>query len=94
MLRSAEGLLKYSYIDPSGPYSKNLWDWDSFWAATALLGLAKKYNLPDLKDKTLIHLKGSVDNFFDHQGDDGSIPILMTPDNTDSFSSVNRNNFV
>ncbi len=88
MFREPEGQLARHYLDPGGPYSKNLWDWDSFWATTALLGMAAKSNDEALRTKTLLHAKGAIFNFLDKQGADGSIPILITPNKADVFSCV------
>ena len=46
MLHEPEGFLSCPYIDPGGPYSRTLWDWDSFWASRALLGIAEKIENP------------------------------------------------
>ncbi len=91
MFREPEGALRHPYLDPSGPYSKNLWDWDSLWAATAVLGISERCSAPELKAKTLRHLRGSIANFMEHQAEDGSIPIMLTPDNPDFFGSTRSN---
>ena len=38
-LRPPNRMMKYPFIDPGSVYEGNLWDWDSFWAAYALLHL-------------------------------------------------------
>ena len=88
MFHEPEACLTRHYLDPGGPYSKNLWDWDSFWAATALLGIADKTGDAGLREKTLLHAKGALLNFFDHQAADGSLPILLTVDCPDVFGST------
>ena len=88
MFREAEGCLNHPYLDPGGPYSKNLWDWDSFWAATALLGIAEKNKDSKLKEITLKHARGALLNILEHQGKDGSLPIMMTYKCPDVFECV------
>ncbi len=88
MFREAEGCLNHPYLDPGGSYSKNLWDWDSFWAATALLGIAEKNKDSKLKDVTIKHARGALLNILEHQGKDGSLPIMMTYKCPDVFECV------
>ncbi len=45
MFREPEGSLTEPYLDPGGPYSKNLWDWDSYWATVALFRLTRDPNM-------------------------------------------------
>ncbi len=80
-----EGVLKHPYLDPGGVYSKSLWDWDSFWTLTGLIGIAGKNSNPELKREALKYGIGALNNFFDHQAVDGSIPILLTDKDPDCF---------
>jgi putative isomerase len=75
IFREPEGQLREPFLDPGAQYSKNLWDWDSYWASVALCGLLKDAKSEAGKDsefraKVLHHIKGSLTNFFDHQGKD------------------------
>lgn len=92
MLHEPEGFLSCPYIDPGGPYSRTLWDWDSFWASRALLGIAEKIENPvqaeEFKLQTLHYAKGALKNFFLQQGADGSLPILISDKNPDWFNSL------
>lgn len=92
IFREPEGPLKHPYLEPGGPYSRSLWDWDSFWMAVALFELAKKTETGLERDKQVArvfrHASGVLENFFEHQGKDGSLPILMTPDDTDYFDCL------
>lgn len=94
MFRPAAGVLKHPYIDPGGPYSENLWDWDSYWAAVALFAIANERGDGRMLHKVKLHGRGSLLNFFEAQGEDGSLPILMSPKDVDWFDSVGnpRNN--
>ena len=42
LFHAPEGCLHHPYVDPGGPYAKNLWDWDSFWVITGLFTLARR----------------------------------------------------
>ena len=92
MLHEPEGFLACPYIDPGGPYSRTLWDWDSFWASCALLGIAAKIEnkerAEEFKRQTLHYAKGALKNFFLLQGADGSLPILISDKNPDWFNSL------
>lgn len=89
MFREPSGLLRHPYVDPGGPYGENLWDWDSFWSLKAAAAMIHD---PDHADeaavwqaKVLRHGSGVLDNLFDHQGADGSLPILASPKDVDWF---------
>ncbi len=86
IFRKPDGKLRHEYVDPGGVYGKNLWDWDSFWSLKAAFGLAPED--ADWIDRVVRHASGVLNNFFDHQGPDGSLPILMTPEDTDWFDST------
>lgn len=89
IFREPEGLLKHPYVDPGGVYGKNLWDWDSFWILKTALGVAGGAAKDDpWRERVTKHAAGVLDNYFDHQGADGSLPILMTPNDTDWFDST------
>lgn len=95
MLRPAEGKLRHPYLQPGGGYRRQLWDWDSFWATVAVLQLfgdpviGPRFTA-DFRRMFLDHVAGSLRNFFDHQGSDGSLPINMTPACGDVFSCTVR----
>lgn len=89
IFREPEGLLRHPYIDPGSVYGKNIWDWDSFWSLKTALAMAEDPEQnADWRAKVIRHSAGVLDNFFDHQGEDGSLPILMTPEDTDLFDST------
>jgi putative isomerase len=95
MFRGPEGPLKRPYLDPSGPYGKQLWDWDSFFASTALFGMLKDPRIGKevgkLKDTIFEHTQGSLLNLFDHQAADGTIPTLLTVKSGDTFHCLEKN---
>jgi len=81
--------LRHPYIDPGGPYGTNLWDWDSYWSLKAALALAVDAGSdPAWRARVIRHATGVWNNFFEHQGEDGSVSILMTPDDADWFDST------
>ena len=86
--KESQGVLRHPYISPGGPYSTQLWDWDSYWVAYAALKIAGKMRLPDLKRQVETYALGSLRNFFDHQGQDGSLPIMSDPTDADWFDSL------
>lgn len=89
IFREPCGLLRHPYIDPGGPYGTNLWDWDSYWSLKAALGLASDTGHdPAWRAQVIRHATGVLNNFFEHQGEDGSVPILMTPEDADWFDST------
>lgn len=74
-LKSPNSYLSHPFIDPGSVYDGNLWDWDSFWAAYALLGIAESGGIS--KERVLDHARGNVLNFFDNQLSDGYIPMMI-----------------
>jgi putative isomerase len=86
-----DGILKHPYLDPGGVYSKNLWDWDSFWTFKGLIGIADKISDDELKKQALKYGTGAVNNFFEYQGEDGSLPILMNDNDPDCFDCHQSN---
>jgi len=78
-LRPPNRMMKHPFIDPGSVYEGNLWDWDSFWAAHALLHLAEGAE-PQLESRRRLfieHAKGNVLNFLDFQLPDGYVPIMI-----------------
>ena len=84
-LKDPSGELKHPYISPGGVYSKTLWDWDSYWLLFAVFGIAKKLNRHEITEQVAPYAKGVLFNFLEHQGADGSLPILITPEDDDLF---------
>ncbi|MBN2641416.1 MAG: hypothetical protein JXR78_07180 [Victivallales bacterium] len=85
ILKEPAGLLKHPYISPGGVYSDNLWDWDSYWTLLALLETASERNKTNVIEQVRPYAKGVFLNFLEHQGIDGSLPILITPKDDDPF---------
>ncbi|MDQ0091554.1 putative isomerase [Paenibacillus anaericanus] len=79
-LKGPAHYLKYPFIDPGSVYSANLWDWDSFWSTYALLNLEGDL-LP--QGSVTPFAKGNIHNFFDHQMDDGYIPMMIEKGQTE-----------
>jgi putative isomerase len=77
-LKPANSYLKHPFIDPGSMYYGNLWDWDSFWAAYAMLAIAEDGGSDEVTtEKVLEHARGNILNFFDNQLDDGYIPMMI-----------------
>ena len=88
MFHEPKGYLKYPFVSPGGPYTRTLWDWDSFWASTSMLGIAKIVDNQEFLSKVLIYSKGALLNLFEYQAEDGSVPILLSDDDSDWFDST------
>jgi putative isomerase len=86
-LKEASGGLQHPYISPGGVYSVDLWDWDSYWTAYAMLGMANKFQDRELYGKIKPYARGVLFNFLEHAGEDGSLPIMMSPTDDDWFDS-------
>lgn len=77
VLKQPNSCLKYPFVDPGSVYDGNLWDWDSFWAVYALFSLANSTGDREFRDLAVTHAKGNIHNFFDHQLEDGYIPMMI-----------------
>ena len=76
VLKPPRSFIHYPFIDPGSVYDGNVWDWDSYWSVYGLLGMADILPKATL-DRVLVHAKGNVMNFFDHQLEDGYIPMMI-----------------
>ncbi len=83
-LKPPKGCLKHPYISPAGPYGNDLWDWDSYWTLYGLLEI----NEAEVKEQIAPFAKGAFFNILEHQGKDGSLPIMICPENGDAFGST------
>lgn len=76
VLKEPHGFIHHPFIDPGSVYDGNVWDWDSYWSAYALLNLPDAFS-PEMNARILRHAEGNVLNFFDHQLPDGYIPMMI-----------------
>ena len=76
VLKQPRSFIRYPFIDPGSVYDGNVWDWDTFWSVYALLGMMEEFD-QELQEKILIHARGNVQNFLDHQLEDGYIPMMI-----------------
>lgn len=76
VLKKPRSFIRYPFIDPGSVYDGNVWDWDTYWSVYAILNLTK-YMKPEEEEQILLHAKGNVQNFFDHQLEDGYIPMMI-----------------
>ncbi|MBP7401103.1 MAG: trehalase / alfa-L-rhamnosidase / mannosyl oligosaccharide glucosidase [Clostridia bacterium] len=74
VLKSPVATLRHPFIDPGSVYDGNLWDWDSYWSAYALLNATDD---PAMRERVLEHARGNVRNFMDLQLEDGYIPMMV-----------------
>jgi putative isomerase len=93
LLRPAQGILQHPSIACSLPgkrYSTNLWDWDTYWTTRGLFRFAAISNDPAFRKKVREHAIGSFRNFFDHQSDEGRIPMLVDVHSADPLGSLKK----
>jgi len=91
LLRPAEGTLAHPSIACSLPgkqYATNLWDWDTYWTALGLFRFAAISKDSAFRAKVGDHAIGSFTNFFDHQSDEGRIPMLIDVHSADPLGCL------
>jgi putative isomerase len=91
LLRPAQGVLLHPSIACSLPgkaYATSLWDWDTYWTTRGLFRFATISNDPTLRKNIGENAIGSFLNFFDHQSDEGRLPIVLDVNNADPFGSL------
>ena len=74
-LKSPVSFLKYKFLDPAANYQDQLWDWDSFFCATALF---------DVYDDIGDYIEGCILNFLEYAREDGSVPYVIFADESKS----------
>jgi putative isomerase len=93
LLRPADGVLVHPSIACSLPgkrYATNLWDWDTYWTTRGLLRFAAISNDSALRKDVGEHAIGSFTNFFDHQSDEGRIPMLIDVHSADPLGCLKK----
>ena len=98
MLKEGTGVFRHPFIDPGAGYAENLWDWDSYWSAFALMEIVDCFrDSPDFdyaarREQVIRHAKGNILNFFDLQHEDGFIAMVTTAEGlfADYLSSEHR----
>lgn len=76
MLKEPRDFIHYPFIDPGAAYEGNVWDWDTYWSVYGLLSIFDEFD-QEMQEKILLHSKGNVLNFLDHQLADGYIPMMI-----------------
>ena len=77
VLKNPRSFIRYPFIDPGSVYDGNVWDWDTYWSVYGFLNLADTYQDPSVKPRIIEHAQGNIRNFFDHQLEDGYIPMMI-----------------
>lgn len=77
VLKQPRSFIKYPFVDPGSVYDGNVWDWDTFWSVYSIAPVVKRMGDKELEERFFIHAKGNVHNFFDHQLEDGYIPMMI-----------------
>ena len=84
VLKKPVGELAFPFLDPGSGYEGDLWDWDSYFTAKALINAFAVLSESEMsaaglsKNTVAAHVKGSVLNFFAAQEEDGYIPIMLS----------------
>lgn len=76
LLKEPRDFIRYPFIDPGSVYGGNVWDWDTYWSVYGLLSIFDDFS-KEVQEKILVHSKGNVLNFLDHQLKDGYIPMMI-----------------
>lgn len=76
LLKEPHAFIRYPFIDPGSVYDGNVWDWDTYWSVYGLLGMMDSFT-EEIQEKILVHARGNVRNFMDHQLEDGYIPMMI-----------------
>jgi len=84
--REAQGCLRHPFLVPGGLFHDELWDWDSFWIVEGIAPLRDRLD-HESRSNFLTHAMGSWINFFEHQTEDGALPIMMKASVGDFFAS-------
>ena len=77
VLKEPVSFIRFPFIDPGSVYDGNVWDWDTFWSVYGFLPLTEEFRDGTLKERIVEHARGNVYNFFDHQLEDGYIPMMI-----------------
>lgn len=91
LLRKSEGVLRFPSVSPSLPkatYSTSLWDWDTLWTVRGLFQVAKLTADAKLHSDIVAHAQGCIANFFDHQSEEGRIPMLISVNDPDPLNCL------
>ena len=76
LLKEPHDFIRYPFIDPGSVYDGNVWDWDTYWSVYGLFGMMDTFP-EEIREKILVHARGNVENFMDHQLEDGYIPMMI-----------------
>lgn len=76
LMKEPRSFIRHPFIDPGSVYDGNVWDWDTYWSVYGLLSIYDAFP-EETGRRILIHAKGNVRNFMDHQLEDGYIPMMI-----------------
>lgn len=76
ILKTPRSFIRHPFIDPGSVYDGNVWDWDTYWSVYGLLEIMDLFD-EQMKQQIVAHAQGNVLNFFDHQLEDGYIPMMI-----------------
>lgn len=76
VLKQPHSFIHFPFVDPGSIYDGNVWDWDTYWSVYGLLGMMEDFP-EEIQEEILVCAKGNVQNFMDHQMEDGYIPMMI-----------------
>jgi putative isomerase len=91
LLQPAAGVLQQPWISCSLPgkrYATQLWDWDTYWTTRGLFCFARLSKDDAFRKNVGDHAIGSFTNFFDHQSDEGRIPMMIDVKDADPLGAL------
>lgn len=95
VMKKPYGNYKYPFVDPGSAYDGNLWDWDTFWAMYAMIGVAEnqsEHTEEGFREKLIECGKGNVKNFLSFQLEDGYIPMMINEPEADEPYLIRKHN--
>lgn len=93
VMKKPYGNYKYPFVDPGSAYDGNLWDWDTFWAVYAMIGVVENSEVSaDFPGKLIECGKGNVLNFLNFQLEDGYIPMMVHEPNEKEPYLIRKHN--
>lgn len=95
VMKKPYGNYKYPFVDPGSAYDGNLWDWDTFWAMYAMIGVAEnqsEHTEEGFREKLIECGKGNVKNFLSFQLEDGYIPMMVNEPEVEEPYLIRKHN--
>ena len=75
--------LAHPYLVPGTGYANELWGWDGYWTAHALMQMFARFGEGEMsragisRERAAAHIKGCILNFLAAEAEDGYIPVML-----------------